>query len=165
MAGSLGLWFVGAGVLRKFGTDIFCVFLASIFQKNGMFKPVFVKIFGAQIFVPIFVQIFGAQMFAPIFTQIFGAQIFVQIFRRFSSTFWHKKNRCSRVTRKCAEHLRKNLRRPNGPARGRGTSFYLRFLEQTARHTIAARPTYSRRACDIFGPKGILAFAPRFFKN
>ena len=37
---------------------------------------------------------------------------------------------------------------------------------QTARHTIAIRPTYSKRACecDIFGLKGMLAFAPRFFR-
>ena len=33
---------LGAGVLRKFGADFFCVFfLASIFQTNGMFKQVF----------------------------------------------------------------------------------------------------------------------------
>ena len=33
----------------------------------------------------------------------------------FSSTFWRFKNRCSRVTQKCAENPWKNLRRPNGP--------------------------------------------------
>ena len=66
----------------------------------------------------------------------------------FSSTFWRSmKNKCSRVTQKCTENLRKNLRRPKGPAR-RGTPFRIRFLEQTARHTIAARPTYSRKACE-----------------
>ena len=65
----------------------------------------------------------------------------------FSSTFWRLKNRCSRVTQRCAENARKNPRRPNGPARG-GTPFPLRFLKQTACHTTAARPTYSRRACE-----------------
>ena len=79
-----------------------------------MFKPVFlcrflVRKFFAQILVPVFVQIFGAQIFA----QIFGAQIFFDVV-----TLWRFKNRCSRVTQKCAENLQKNLRRRNGPARG-----------------------------------------------
>ena len=44
------------------------------------------------------------------------------------------------------------------------------ILEQTQRHTIAARLTYTQGEHvnvhrDIFGPKGMLAFAPRFFYN
>ena len=86
-----------------------------------------------------FAQILGAQI-AQILTQTFGAQIF----RRFGA--W--KIGIPESRKKCAENLRKNLRRPNGPARGGGGPFHLLFLEQTARHTIAARPTYSRRACE-----------------
>ena len=41
----------------------------------------------------------------------------------------------------------KNLPKSNGPARV-GILFHLRFLEQTAPHTIAAKPMYSRRACE-----------------
>ena len=72
---------VGAGVLRKFGADFFCVFfwLPSSRQMECS-NRFFAQIFGAQIFAPIFAPIFGAQIFAPIFAQIFGAQIFVPIF-------------------------------------------------------------------------------------
>ena len=121
----------------------------------------------AQMFAPICLRriIFGVQIFAPIFAQIFGAQISYRFLHRssadFSSTFWRFKNRCSRVMQKCAENLQKNLRRPNGPAR-EGSPFHLRFPE------IAPGPSYSRRAYErpswrgIFGPKVMLAFAPRF---
>ena len=70
--------FIGAGVLHKFGADVFlCFFLASIFQRDGMFKPFLgAHAFGAQIFMQIFAQMFCAQMFA----QIFVAQIFCRIF-------------------------------------------------------------------------------------
>ena len=89
-------------------------------------------------------QILGAQIFAPIFAQIFGAQIFAPIFAQ----IWRLKKIGVPESRKNAQKIRgKICGRPNGPARG-GTPFHLRFLEQTARHTIAARPTYSRRACE-----------------
>ena len=58
-------------------------------------------------------------------------------------------------------NLQKNLRRPHGHA-WLGTLFQRRCLEHTARHTIATRPKCSRRACER---KGMLAFAPRLFKN
>ena len=90
----------------------------------------------------------------------------------FSSTFWRFKNRCSRVTQKCTENLRKNLRknlqRPNGPARG-GTPFHLRFLggQHVTQSPLGRRTQgeHVRVYRDIFGLKGMLAFAPRFFKN
>ena len=117
---------LGAGVLRKFGADFFVFF----FWLPSSGKPECAK----RVFAmceTVFAQILGAQIFAQI--QVLGAQIFL---RRLAIEKWV-----------CAENLRKNLRRPHGPVPG-GTPFHLRFLEQTARHTIAARPTYSRRACE-----------------
>ena len=113
--------FVGAGVLRKFGAEVlgFFFWLPSSRQTECSNR-----FFFCADFAPIFGQIFGAQIFAPIFAQIFGAQTFAQIFTlifcRFFFDILAPENRCSRVTQKCAENLRKNLRRPNGPARGGG---------------------------------------------
>ena len=73
---------IGAGVLHKFGADVFFVFFffwlpssGLEFQTNGMFKTGFLRRFLRR-------PIFAAQSFAPTFAQIFGAQIFAQIFRR-----------------------------------------------------------------------------------
>ena len=99
-----------------------------------------------------FLSPFLVRRFLRPFLRRFWVRRFLRPFSRrfsadFSSTFWRLKNRCSRVTQKCAENARKNARSPNGPARG-GIPFPLHFLKQTARHTTAARPTYSRRACE-----------------
>ena len=132
----------------------FCSFSGFHLPENGMFKPVLAQIFGTQIFA----QIFGTHFCADVWCADFYADFCTDFWRPFlcrclvcrfskdfSSTFWRFKNRCSRATQKCTDNLRKNLRRPNGPARG-GTPFHLCFLEQTARRAIAARPLYSRRA-------------------
>ena len=75
----------------------------------------------------------------------------------FSSPFWRLQN-----------NLLKNLRRRNVLA-WVGTLFHLRFVEQTARHTIHTRLTTQGQRLGVhralFGPEGTLAFAPGFFKN
>ena len=89
----------------------------------------------------------------------------------FSSTFWRlkkigipksrKKMRRKSAEKSCGVHM----------ALFGGDPLHLRILAQTARHTlsIAARPRtqgeHVRVHRDIFGLKGMLAFAPRFFKN
>ena len=144
---------IGAGVLRKFDADFFCVSFPGFHlpdkrnAQTGFLCRVLVRIF----FRP-FLRPFLVRRFLRPFLRRFLVRRFLRPFSRpfsadFSSTFWRLKNRCSRVTQKCEENARKNPRRPNGPARG-GTLFPLRFLKQTARHTTAARPTYSRRACE-----------------
>ena len=65
---------LGAGVLRKFGADFFCVFFFW-FPSSG--NPECAKVF-LQCAKRFFTQILGAQISA----QIFGAQIFL---RRFGS--------------------------------------------------------------------------------
>ena len=164
--------FVGAGFCASLRSLFLCVcvcvffFLASIFQTNGMFNPVF-----SQIFAPIFGQIFGAQIFVPIFAQIFGTRTFAQILRRFSadfsSTFWRLTNRCSRVTQKCAGNLRENLRRPNGPSRGGGVPYSISAFSSRQHVTQSPLGQHSQGEHvsvhrGIFGPKGMLAFAPRY---
>ena len=95
----MGGWFFGGG---SPSLD----FLPSILQKTE---------YSNRFFAQVLAQISGAQIFAPIFGQIFGAQIFAQIFRRFFfDVLTLEKNRCSRVTQKCAENLWKNLQCPNG---------------------------------------------------
>ena len=68
----------GAGVLRKFGADFFCVFFFWLpsSRQTECSNRFFAQIFGAQIFAPIF---------APIFAQIFGAQTFCA---HFCADFW-----------------------------------------------------------------------------
>ena len=82
-----------------------------------------------------------------------------------------EKNRYSKVTQKMR---RKSAEKSCGvhlALFGGGGPFHLRILAQTARHTlsIAARPRtqgeHVRVHHDIFGLKGMLAFAPRFFEN
>ena len=170
---------VGAGVLYKFGADFFS---GLHLPENGMFKPVFCTDFlCADFWCADFCADFCTHFYADFGCADFWCADFLRRFlcrfsvhrllhrfsRRFSadfSLFRRLKNKCSRVTQKWAENLRKN----NGPPRG-GTPFHLCILEQTARHAIDARPTYPRRALSvhrgIFGPKGMLGFAPRFFKN
>ena len=67
-----------------------------------------------------------------------NAQIFVPIF-----SFWRLKNMCSRVTQKSAQNLRQTPRRLNV-----GSPLHVLSLQQTACHTIAARPMHPRRACE-----------------
>ena len=140
--------------MRKFGADCFCVCFFHLPDKRNVQTGFFAQIFGAQIFAPIFAQIFGTQIIAPMFAQIFGAQIFAQIFVQISRRFFFDVSALEKsvfqshvkMRRKSAE---KCVWRPNGPVRGGGgTPFHLRFLKQTARHTIAVRPAYSRRACE-----------------
>ena len=137
---------------------MFCTNLAQIvfyffpgfhLPENGMFKPVFWADFWCADFCAHSCADFWcADFLHPFCADVWCADFCADFRADFSSTFWRLKNRCSRVTQKCAENLRKNLRRPNGPCQGGGTPFHLCFLEQTARHTIAASPTYSRRACE-----------------
>ena len=124
-----------------------------------MCKTVFAKIFGAQIFATIFAQIFGAQIFA----QILGAQIFLRSFGA-----W--KIDVPRSRKECTENPQKNLRRPNDPQADRGVSHSIfAFLSrQDVTQSPLGRRTqgeHVRVHRDIFELKGMLAFAPRFFKN
>ena len=162
----------------------FCASLAQIFlcffsgfhppDKRNVQAGFFVQIFGAQIFAPIFCADFLCADFLRPFLRRFLVSRFLRPFLRrfsadFSSRFWRLKNRCSRVTQKCAENAQKNLRRPNGPARG-GTPHSLsafssrQHVTQSSlgRHTQGEHVSVHR---DIFGLKGMLAFAPRFFKS
>ena len=116
-------------VLHKFGADVLVyVFFGGgggfhLPEKNGMSKPVF------------YADFWCADFCAHFCTDFWCADYCTHFCADFSSTFWRLKHRCSRVTQKCTENLRKKT--PGG------TPFHRRFenLEQTARHTIAARPT------------------------
>ena len=112
------------------------LFLASIFQANGMFKPVFCADFLVRRFL------------RPIFTQTFGSQIFVLIFRRFFFNILALAKIGVPESRKNAQKICGKICGVRMAPLGGGTPFHVRFLEQTARHTTAARPTYSRRACE-----------------
>ena len=85
----------------------------------------------------------------------------------FSSTFWRFENRCSRVTQKCTENLRKNL---NGPARGIPHSISAFLSRQHITQSPQGRRTqgeHVRVHCDIFGLKGKQKgiCSPKFFKT
>ena len=86
----LNFW--GWGFAQVWRRCFLCFFLASIFQTNRMFKPVFCADFGAQIFAPIF----GAQIFAPILRRFLVHRFlrpFCAHFRaHFSSTFWSEES-------------------------------------------------------------------------
>ena len=143
----------------------FCTSLAQIFFVFFFWLPSsrqtecsnqFLRRFLVRRFLRPFLRPFLVRRFLRPFLRRFLVRRFLRPFLRpllrpfsadFSSTFWRLKNRCSRVTQNCAENARKNARRQNGPARG-GTPFPLHLLKQTTRHTTAARPTYSRRACE-----------------
>ena len=155
--GPLILNFVGAGVLHKFGADFFVFFLAFIFQREEIITPIFDTVFctdfGVLIYAQVFVQIYCADFVRRFLRRFFVrnaqilAQIFAQVSADFSGAFWQLKNRCSRVTQKCAQNLRKNLLRPKGLSR-EGSLLHFRCLEQTACHTIAARHEQLRRVCE-----------------
>ena len=154
--------FVGARVLHKFGADMFCLFFSGFhLPENGMFKPVFLCRFWCTDFCADFCTHFCADFWCADF-----CADFLQIFLR---RFGVLKNRCSRVTQKCVENLRKNLRRPNGPARGGAPHSISAF---SSRQHVTQSPPGPRTQGEhvsvhhgIFGPKGMLRFAPRFFKN
>ena len=100
----------------------------------------------------------------------FCAQIFALRFlvRKFFFDVLAFENRCSRVTQKCTENPQKNLRRPNGPARGVPHSISAFLSRQDVTQSPLGRRTqgeHVRVHRDIFGLKGMLAFAPRFFSN
>ena len=58
----------GGWVLHTFGADSF---LASIFQSDGIFKPIFGQIFVRSFCAQIFAHVLGAQIFAQIFCGFF----------------------------------------------------------------------------------------------
>ena len=110
------------------------------------------------------------------FLRPFQAQIFGGFLRRFlrrfsadfSSTFWRLKNRCSRVTQKCAEICGKicgvRMALLGGVPHSISAFSSRQHVTQSplGQHTQGEHVSVHR---DIFGPKGMLAFAPRFFKN
>ena len=168
----------GAGVLHKFGADFFCLFfLASIFQKTECSNRFFVQIFGAQIF---------AQIFAPIFAQIFGVQIFCadffsdfwcadfcadfradfpQIFlRRFGALKIGVPESRKNAQKICGKICGVPMALPGGVPHSISAFSSRQHVTQSppgprtqGEHVSAHR--------GIFGPKGMLGFAPRFFKN
>ena len=172
--------FVGAGVLPKFGADFFVFFFSGFhLPENGMFKPVFCADFWCAVFCADFCAHFCADFWCADFLRRFLFRFLVRRFLRrfsrrfsadFSSTFWRFKNRCSRVTQKCAENLRKNLRRPDGTARGGGVPHSISAFS-SRQHVTQSPPGPRTQGAHvsthrgIFGPKGMLGFAPRFFKN
>ena len=135
----------------------FFFFWLSCLQERRIFTLVLGAIF-ALILVRWFVNRFLCKDFCADFCARCAdfPQISAQIFHNFSSGFWRFKSRCSRVTQKCTQDLRKYLRRPNGLSR-EGSLLHLCCLEKTASHTIAAKRS-------TLGPKGLLSFAPRFIK-
>ena len=133
---------LGLGFLRNSDAVIFVRvfwFLVSIFQKNGMFEPVFAQIFGAQIFAPIWRRLCVCRFLRP-FLRRFLCRFSVDIF----STFWRLKNVFQSHTKLRRKSTEKSAA-SHGPAGG-GTPFHLHLHEQTARHTIAVKPKCWRRA-------------------
>ena len=151
--------------------QIFCFFLlASIFHKNGMFKPVFCGFLVRRFLGPFLRRVLVRRFLRPCLCRFLVCRFLRRFSADFSSTFWRFKNRCSRVTQKCTENLRKNLRRPNGPALLGGVPHSISaFLSrQHVTQSPLGRRTQEEHVSvyrGIFGPKGMLAFAPRFFKN
>ena len=154
-APSLGL--LGLGVLRKLAH---IVFWASIFQKAGMLEKVFFAICEA-----VFFRRFLVRRILRRFLRRFLVRRF------FFDVLALEKNRYSKVTQKMHRKSAEKSCGVHMALFGGGAPFHLRILAQTARHTlsIAARPRtqgeHVRVHHDIFGLKGMLAFAPRFFKN
>ena len=179
---------VGAGVLHKFGAEFF-LFSGFHLPENGMLKPLFAQIFGAQIFTlifaPIFAQIFGAQIFGA---QIFGAQIFCadfwcadfcadfradfpQIFlRRFGALKLGVPESC-----KNAQESAEKSAASQWPWQGGGGVYPIPSLLSRADstshnrrqgHVLRTQGEHVSVHRGIFGPlKGMLGVAPRFFKN
>ena len=119
-----------------------------------MFKPVFCADFWCAKICADFCAHFCADFWSADFAQIMqilGAQIFAAFRADFPQIFVRRFGVLKigvPESRKNAQKIcGKNLWRPMALP-GRGSPFHLCFLEQTASHTIAARPTYSRRACD-----------------
>ena len=112
-----------AQIWRRF---LRCFLLAFIFQRDGIFTPVFDTIFALIVvcrFMRRVLRRFIAQISVRRFLRRFlvlnqCADVFTEFCADFSADFsqefWCFKNRCFRVTQKCAQNLRKNLRRPNG---------------------------------------------------
>ena len=114
---------LGVGVLRKFGADFFCFFSGFHPPDKRNVQAGFLRRFLVRRFLRPFLRRFLVRRFLRPFLRRFLVRRFLRPFLRrfsadFSSRFWRLKNRCSRVTQKCAENAQKNLRRPNGPARG-----------------------------------------------
>ena len=136
------------------------------YSRGGILKPVFCAEFWcadfAQIFAPIFAQIFGAQIFA----QIFGAQIFAQIFlRRFGALKIGVPESRKKMHRKSAEKSATS----QWPCQG-GVAHSISAF--SSRQHVTQSPPGPRTQGEhvsvhrgIFGPKGMLGFAPRFFKH
>ena len=102
--------------------------------------PIFAQIFGAQILVQIIVQIFGAQIIARIF-----AQIFLRRFRALKIDVPEPRKNAKKICGKiCGVSSRQHVTQsPLGP-------------RTQGEHVSVHR--------GIFGPKGMLGFAPRFFE-
>ena len=111
---------VGAGALHKLGADFFChFFLASIFQPTECSSRFFCADFRCADFCAgscahSCADFWCADCCADFCADFWRADFCADFRADFPQMFWCFTNRCSRVTQKCVE----NLRRPNGLARG-----------------------------------------------
>ena len=161
---------VGAGVLRKFGADFLCFFSGFHLPDKRNVQTGLLRSFLVRRFLHPFLCRFLVRRFLRPFLRRFLVRRFLRPFLRrfsadFSLTFWRLKNRCSRVTQKCAEKYAASEWPCSGGAPHSLSTFSSRqHVTQSplGRHTQGEHVSVHR---DIFGLKGMLAFAPRFFKN
>ena len=165
----LGLGFCASSGLFLFCVYYFCFFLASVFQTDGIVKLVF----SADIWCAISCADFWCADFCVHFLHRFLVRRCLRpCLHRFSavasSPFLRLQNRCSRVAQKCAENPRnsRGVRMallggghpiPSLLSRADSTSHNCRWPDTQGEH-VSVRS-------DIFGPKGMLALAPRVSKT
>ena len=158
--GSFAAWNVGAAALHKFGADFFLFFFfffsGFYLPENGMFKPVFCAAFWCADFCADFCAHFCADFRCADFCADFCAEFWCTDFcADFRSDFPQIFLRRFGALKIGVPESRKNAQKICGKIcgvsmalQGRGFPIPSLLLEQTARDTIAARPTYSRRACE-----------------
>ena len=150
---------LGAGVLRKFGADFFSCFF---FWLPSSGKPECAKRF----FFAMCETVFCADSWCADFCADSYADFWCA---DFSSTFWRLKNRYSRVTQKMRRKSAEKSAASTWPCSGGVPHSISAFLSrQHVTQSPLGRRTqgeHVRVHRDIFGLKGMLAFAPRFFKN
>ena len=167
--------FIGAGVLRKFGADFFflCFFFASIFQTNGMLKPVFCADFWCADFCAHFCALFWCADFCAHFcADLWCADFCAHFCAHFPQIFLRRFGAWKigvPESRKNAQKMRGKIRGVRMALLGGAPHSLSAFSSRQhvtkpplGRHTQGEHVSVHR---DIFGLKCMLAFAPRFFKN
>ena len=166
--------FFGAGVLRKFGADFFCVFFSGFHLPD---KPNVQTSFLRRFLVRRFLRPFLVCRFLRPFLRRFLVRRFLHPVLRpflrpfsadFSSTFWRLKIGVPE-SRKNAQKMRGKMRGIRmallgGAPHSLSACSSRQYATQPplGRHTQGEHVSVHR---DIFGLNYMLAFAPRFFKN